>query len=151
MKTKNSINIVNRKAKFDYILEREEIAGIQLLGSEVKSIRLGSVNMTDSFCLFENGELWIRNIHISSNGGPFSHDPTRKRKLLLKKVELKKLEKKLVKGYTIIPSRIFLSDKNLIKVAICLAKGKKLFDKRESIKERDIKLEMAREKKLNIS
>lgn len=150
MKTKNSINIVNRKAKFDYILEREEIAGIQLLGSEVKSIRLGSVNMTDSFCLFENGELWIRNIHISSNGGPFSHDPTRKRKLLLKKVELKKLEKKLVKGYTIIPSRIFLSDKNLIKVAICLAKGKKLFDKRESIKERDIKLEMAREKKLNI-
>jgi SsrA-binding protein len=145
MKSTTTVNIVNRKAKFDYHLEKSEVAGIVLMGSEVKSIRTGKVNMTDSFCVFEDGELWIRNMHISSPGNAYSHDPVRARKVLLKRKELNKLEKDLIKGYTIIPVRIFSNAENLLKVEICLAKGKKQFDKRETIKERDIQRELSRE------
>ena len=145
MKSTTTVNIVNRKAKFDYHLEKSEVAGIVLMGSEVKSIRTGKVNMTDSFCVFEDGELWIRNMHISSPGNAYSHDPVRARKVLLKRKELNKLEKDLIKGYTIIPVRIFSNAENLLKVEICLAKGKKQFDKRETIKERDIQREINRE------
>lgn len=145
MKSTTTVNIVNRKAKFDYHLEKSEVAGIVLMGSEVKSIRTGKVNMTDSFCVFEDGELWIRNMHISSPGNAYSHDPVRARKVLLKRKELNRLEKDLIKGYTIIPVRIFSNAENLLKVEICLAKGKKQFDKRETIKERDIQRELSRE------
>jgi SsrA-binding protein len=145
MKSTTTVNIVNRKAKFDYHLEKSEVAGIVLMGSEVKSIRTGKVNMTDSFCVFEDGELWIRNMHISSPKNAYSHDPVRARKVLLKRKELNRLEKDLIKGYTIIPVRIFSNAENLLKVEICLAKGKKQFDKRETIKERDIQRELNRE------
>ena len=145
-KTTKSVNVINRKARFDFHLERAEIAGIQLVGSEVKAIREGHINMTDAFCAFDNGELWLRNVHITSPGNAYSHEPTRPRKLLLKKKELVKFEKDLIKGYTIIPTRLFSNADNLLKVEVCLAKGKKQFDKRETIKERDIQREMDRDR-----
>jgi SsrA-binding protein len=144
MKSKTNVSILNRKAKFDYHLERSEIAGIQLIGSEVKAIREGHINMADSFCMFENGELFAKGIHITSPGNAYSHEPTRSRKLLLKKKELAKFEKELVKGYSIIPYRIFSNENNLLKMEVFLAKGKKQFDKRETIKERDIQRDIAR-------
>jgi len=146
-KDTRSVNVINRKARFDFHLERAEIAGIQLMGSEVKAIREGYINMTEAFCVFENGELWIRNMHITSKGNAFSHEPARARKVLLKRKELNKLEKDLIKGYTIVPVRLFSNAENLLKVEICLAKGKKNYDKRETIKERDIKREISREEK----
>jgi SsrA-binding protein len=147
MKSTTTVNIVNRKAKFDYHLEKAELAGIQLVGSEVKAIRAGHVNMTDAFCVFENEELWVRNMSITSPKNAYSHEPTRARKILLKRKELNKMEKELTKGYTIIPVRLFTNSENLIKIEVCLAKGKKQFDKRETIKERDIKREISREEK----
>lgn len=144
MKNHTNVSVINRKAKFDYHLERSEVAGIQLLGSEVKAIRLGHINMADSFCTFENGELWVRGIHITSQGNAYSHEPTRTRKVLLKRKELNKFEKELVKGYSIIPYRIFSNERGFLKVEIFLAKGKKQFDKRETIKERDIQRDLDR-------
>ena len=144
MRSNTKVNIVNRKAKFDYHFERGEIAGIQLVGSEVKAIRFGHINMSDSFCVFENGELWARGISITSQGNAYSHEPTRARKVLLKRKELDKFEKELVKGYSIIPYRIFQNERGFLKMEIFLAKGKKQYDKREAIKERDIQREIAR-------
>jgi SsrA-binding protein len=144
MKSTTNVSILNRKAKFDYQLEKGEIAGIQLMGSEVKAIRNGRINMSDSYCLFERGELWVKGIHITSPGNAYSHEPIRNRKLLLKRKELNKLERSLVKGYSIIPYRIFTNEKNLIKIEIFLAKGKKQYDKRETLKEKAIQRDLLR-------
>ena len=140
-----AINIVNKKAKFEFFFERTENAGMVLVGSEVKSIREGKCTLVDAFCFFENGELFIRGMNIPNNCYAYSHDQMRNRKLLLKKKELKKLEKDLIKGLTIIPYRIYENDYGILKIEICLAKGKKLYDKRETIKERDIQREQQKQ------
>ena len=139
------IHIVNKKAKFEYFFERTENAGMVLFGSEVKAIRNGKCSLVDAFCSFENGELFIRGMNIPNEGNAFSHDPTRSRKLLLKRKELNKLEKDLVKGLTIIPYRIFENDYGILKIEISLAKGKKLYDKRNTIKERDLDREQKKD------
>ena len=118
-----------------------------LLGTEVKSLRAGKASFNDSYCIIHKGEVWLKSLHIAeySHGTVNNHDPLRDRKLLLRKREIKKIEGKLKeKGYTIVPLRIFFSDKNLAKIEIGLAKGKKLHDKRESIKQKDVEREMKR-------
>ena len=144
---KKSINIVNKKAKFEYSFLETLIVGIQLVGSEVKSIRQGKASISEGYCYFNNGELFIKGINISDYGYGSSHDTTRDRKLLLKKKELRDLENQLVKGLSIIPYRLFLNDKGLIKVEIVLARGKKLYGKRETIKKRDTERDMKRDLK----
>jgi SsrA-binding protein len=139
---KSKIEIVNRKSRFEYSFIRTEISGIKLTGSEVKSIRNGNASMTDSFCFFNGTELFVKGININSDGSPYSHEPNRDRKLLLKKRELLKLKNDLIKGYSIIPYRIFLSERGFIKVEVALVKGKKEFDKRETIKKREIEREI---------
>ena len=135
---KKSVNITNRKAKFEYEFIRTLTAGMQLLGSEVKAIRDSRVDFSDSYCYFNNGELYIRNLSITQMDSHYSHEAKRDRKLLLKKRELSKLEKDLVKNLTIVPYKIFETDKSMLKMAIALGRGKKLYDKRETIKNRDI-------------
>lgn len=118
-----------------------------LTGTEVKSLREGKASFNDSYCIFNKGELWIKSFHISeySHGTVNNHDPVRERKLLLNKRELKKLEAKIrEKGYTIIPLRLFFNEKNLAKLEIGLGKGKKLHDKRETIRQRDTERELKR-------
>ena len=118
-----------------------------LTGTEVKSLREGKANFNDSYCLFQNGELWIRSFHISeySHGTVNNHDPIRERKLLLKARELKKMEARIKdKGYTVVPLRLFFNEKNLAKLEIGLGKGKKLHDKRDTIRQRDTEREMKR-------
>lgn len=144
---KKSINIINKKARFEYEFLQTEIAGISLLGSEVKSIREGKVSISESYCYFNDGELYVKGMNISDYGYGSFHDTTRDRKLLLKKKELRYLEDRLVKGLSILPYRIFLNDKGLIKVEIVLGKGKKLYDKRESLKKKDVEREMGKLKK----
>lgn len=139
---KHNTNIINKKSKFEFTFIRTEISGIQLSGSEVKSIRLGKVSLVDSFCFFNENELFVKNININNDGSTFSHTPVRDRKLLLKKRELSKLKNDLIDGLTIVPYRLFVNDRGRIKVEIALAKGKKLYDKRETIKKRDIEREM---------
>jgi SsrA-binding protein len=139
---KHNTNIVNKKAKFEFSFIRTEISGIQLSGSEVKSIRLGKVSLVDSFCFFNENELFVKNINVNNDGSAFTHIPVRDRKLLLKKRELNKLKNDLIDGLTIIPYRLFVNDRGMIKVEIALAKGKKLYDKRETIKKRDIEREI---------
>jgi len=139
--------IKNRSAYHDYFIEDKYDAGMVLAGTEVKSIREGKVNFVDSFCTFHNGELWVKNMHIAEYrlGTTNNHIAVHDRKLLLTRRELRKLENKLKdKGYTIIPLRIFFSEKGLAKMEIGLAKGKKLYDKRESIKQRDTEKEVKR-------
>ena len=139
---KNKINIINKKSKFEYTFIRTEISGVQLTGSEVKSICDGKVTMTDSFCIFNGHELFLKNLNIYSDGSSYSHEPTRERKLLLKKKELSKLKGELVKGLVIIPYRLFTNERGLIKIEITLSKGKKIFDKRETIKKREFEREI---------
>lgn len=118
-----------------------------LLGTEVKSIRQGKVSFNDSYCLVHKGEIWVKSLHIAeySHGNLNNHNPVRDRKLLLQKKEIKKIESKLKeKGYTLIPLRMYFNEKNLIKIEIGLAKGKKLHDKRETIKKKDVEREMKR-------
>jgi len=118
-----------------------------LQGTEVKSIRGGKVSFNDSYCLLHQGEIWVKSLHIAecSHGNLNNHDPLRDRKLLLQKKEIRKIEAKLKeKGYTIVPLRIYFNDKNLVKIEIGLAKGKKLHDKSESIKQKDVEREMKR-------
>lgn len=137
----------NRQAFFNYAIEDKLIAGIVLLGTEVKSIREGKVSFNDAFCLFDKGELWLRGLYIAEYklGTHNNHIVVQDRKLLLKKRELKKWELKLKdKGYTIVPLRIFFNENNLVKVEIGLARGKKLHDKRESIKQKDAERDMKR-------
>jgi len=136
-KKKESLNVVNKRASFDYFIERTEIAGIQLVGTEVKAIKGGNISLVDSYCTIEKGEVFVRGLNIPINKNHFQHDPMRIKKLLLKKGEIKKMEKDLVKGMTIIPCRVFKNEKGLIKVEIGLAKGKKNYDKRETIKNRE--------------
>src|SRR5215211_7613830 len=142
------MEIKNRSAYFEYFIDDKYLAGIMLTGTEVKSLREGKANFNDSYCLFQKGELYIRSFHISeySHGTVNNHDPIRERKLLLNARELKKLEARIKKekGYTIVPLRLFFNEKNLAKLEIGLGKGKKLHDKRESIKERETDREMKR-------
>ena len=146
-KPTTEINIKNRKAEFEYILVTSFTAGIVLTGTEIKSIRAGKVNLTDSYCSFINGELWAHNIHISeyANGSYNNHEPKRDRKLLLNRKELKKLQSKLNdRGMTIIPTRMWINENGYAKLDIALARGKKMFDKRDSIKEKDQRRAAAR-------
>jgi SsrA-binding protein len=141
------MEIKNRQAYFEYFFDDKYVAGIVLTGTEVKSLREGKANFNDSYCVFYKGELWIKSFHISeySHGTINNHDPIRERKLLLNKRELKKLAAKIKeKGYTIIPLRLFFNEKNLAKMEIGLGKGKKLHDKRETIKQRDTERELKR-------
>lgn len=143
----NKVNIENRRAKFDYQFIEKLVAGMILTGTEIKSIREGKAALVDSYCYFRNNELFIKNMNISeySEGTHYNHEPNRERKLLLNKTELNKLQKKMKdQGLTIIPVRLFISDSGYAKLEIALAKGKKEFDKRESIKERDVKREIMR-------
>ena len=132
---KNKINIVNRKSKFEYQFIDTYNAGVVLNGVEVKSIRDSKFSFTDSYCIFQNGELFMKNTSISGIG---NDNIGRDRKLLLKKKELTKLNKDLINGLSIIPYRLYENDRGLFKIEIVLAKGKKLFDKKKSIKEREI-------------
>lgn len=146
-KKKPALEIINRKASHEYFFVNEFDAGIMLTGTEVKSIRDGNANMTDAYCLFDQGELWIRNLYIAEYeyGTDANHAPRRQRKLLLKKNELRKLERGMKeKGSTIVPFRIFVNDRGFIKITVCLARGKKSFDKRETIKARESKRELDR-------
>lgn len=146
-KEKNfSPTIQNRRASHNFHFLELWDAGIILKGTEIKSIREGKVQLQDAFCYFDKGELWIKNMEISPyEFGSFSNvEPKRPRKLLLKKSELAKIQQKLEKGMTLIPTKIFFNARNFAKVQIALAKGKKLYDKRESIKEREIKKDIAK-------
>jgi len=149
--SKDNINIKNRKAKFEYHLLDKFEAGIQLLGTEIKSIREGKASLAESYCYFNEEELFIKNMNIGeySHGNINNHDPIRERKLLLHKRELNKLKNNLEKGgnNTIIPLRLYLNEKGIAKIEIALATGKKLYDKRDSIKEKDIKRDMDRRMK----
>jgi SsrA-binding protein len=141
------VDIKNRKASFEYFFLEEFTAGLSLTGTEIKSIRQGKVNFQDAYCLFMDGELYIRSLHISpyTEGTHYNHDPMRDRKLLLTKREMRKLNENLKdQGLTIIPVRLFTSDRGFAKLHIALAKGKKLYDKRDSIKEKDLKRESDR-------
>ncbi len=146
-KKKQKIEIVNRKAAYEYSFIQEYDAGIMLTGSEIKSIRNGNANLSDAYCIFENGELWVRNLYIAEYeyGSDSNHLPRRNRKLLLRRPEIRKLERGIrEKGSTIIPYKIFISDRGLAKLTIELARGKKSFDKRETIKEREDKRDLDR-------
>lgn len=141
------IQIKNKRAYFDYHILETFVAGIALLGTEIKSIRQGKANMTDAFCMFIGNNLYVRNLHISeySHSSFYHHDIKRDRALLLQKREMKKLRVKgEEKGYTIVPLRIFTNERGYAKIEIALAQGKKEFDKRDSIKERESKREMDR-------
>ena len=145
--TPTRLHIVNRKASFEFELLDNFTAGIQLTGTEIKSIREGKVNMSDAFCAFQGTELFVRNMHISeySQGTHYNHEPKRSRKLLLKKRELKKMLNKVKeKGFTIVPLKMFLSDTGYAKMEVSLARGKKTYDKRDSLKEKEGKRELDR-------
>jgi len=137
----------NRQAFYDYFIDVKYDAGMVLLGTEVKSLRGGRASFNDSYCLVHDGEIWLKSLHIAeySHGTVNNHDPLRDRKLLLEKREIRKIETKLKeKGYTLIPLRIFFNSRNLAKIEIGLARGKKMYDKRESIKQKDVEKEMKR-------
>ena len=141
------MEIKNRTATFDYFIEDKFDAGMMLTGTEVKALREGKASFNDSYCLFDHEELYIKGLHISpySHGSYANHNPIRDRKLLLKKKEINKISQKLKeKGFTIIPLKIFFNDRGLAKIQIGLGKGKKLHDKRESIKERETQREIKR-------
>jgi SsrA-binding protein len=137
----------NRQAFHEFFIDARYEAGMVLTGTEVKSIREGKASFNDAYCLIHKGEVWVKSLHIGvySHGSVNNHDPLRDRKLLLQKREIRKIESKLKeKGYTLVPLKIFFNEKNLAKMEIGLARGKKLFDKRESIKQRDVEREMKR-------
>ena len=137
----------NRQAYFHYFIEDKYVAGIALLGTEVKSIRDGKLSFNDAFCMFDEGELWVRGLFIASytHGTANNHIEVHDRKLLLNKKELKKIQAKLKEqGYTIVPLKVFFNEKNFVKVEIGLGKGKKLYDKRETIKSRDVEKDIKR-------
>ncbi|MEO6903919.1 MAG: SsrA-binding protein SmpB [Bacteroidia bacterium] len=150
MNTKNIINIKNKKASFEYAFIDTYIAGIQLTGTEIKSIREGKIIVNEAFCVFLRNELYVRNMHIAHyfNGTYNNVAEKRDRKLLLNSRELEKLSGKLKdQGLTIIPLRLFVNDKGYAKLEIALAKGKKTYDKRDDIKKRDIERETSRKLK----
>lgn len=144
------IIVKNKKALFEYNLLDSFEAGIQLLGSEIKSIRAGKVNLQEAYCFFSGDELFIKGMHIAeySHGGYANHDPVRPRKLLLKRIELRKIKNKLKeKGLTVIPVKLYINERGLAKLEIAIAKGKKLYDKRQDIKTKDVKRELDRTRK----
>lgn len=146
----NKVNFKNRKASFEYHFLEKYIAGIVLTGTEIKSIREGKLNLSEAYCYFNRGELFVKQMHISpyTQGTHYNHEPMRERKLLLKNRELKKLEAKSQQeqGLTIVPVRLFVNDRGWAKMEVALAKGKKLYDKREDIKQKDMQREMRRMK-----
>lgn len=150
MKFKNNIEIKNRKARFEYEILDTYMAGIVLGGTEIKAIRLGKASIAESFCEFKDNELWVINMTVQeySHATYFNHQPKQARKLLLNRKELKKLEKDVnSSGNTIIPLKLFINSKGLAKMDIALAKGKKLHDKRETIRDRDNKKRLDQIKK----
>jgi SsrA-binding protein len=149
-KAPRAVNILNRKAEFEYFFEAEYEAGIMLTGTEIKSIRAGYANLNDAYCVFEGNELYVRGLHISeySAGSYYNHEAKRTRKLLLRSSELRKWARKLKeKGFTIIPYRMYINDRGFCKLKIALARGKKSYDKRETMKASDNKRELDRVKK----
>lgn len=147
-----AINIKNKRATFDYEFVETFTAGIVLTGTEIKSIRMGKAGLVDTYCFFSKGELWVKNMHITEYfyGSYNNHIVRRDRKLLLNKKELKKLERGIKEtGFTIIPVRMFINEKGLAKLVIALGKGKKQYDKRESLKEKDDRRTMDRIRKIN--
>lgn len=139
------MEISNRSAYHDYYIEQKYIAGLVLSGTEVKSLRAGKASFNDAYCLFDHGELFVKSLHISEYklGTIYNHLPTQERKLLLERKELRKLENKTKeKGYTIVPLKIFFSEKGWAKIEIGLGKGKQEHDKRNTIRERDSKKEI---------
>ncbi len=146
-KIQKKISIKNKKAYFDYEILDKYTAGIKLLGTEIKSIRESKASIKEAYCYVDNGEVFIKNMHITeyANGGFINHEPYRLRKLLLNKKEIEKIEKKLKDvGITIVPLVMFISEKGYAKLEIGIAKGKKLFDKRESLKQKDTKRDLDR-------
>ncbi len=144
-----SVKIIaqNKKARFNYFVEDKIECGIELQGTEVKSVKDGNVSFADSFAEIQNGEVWIRNFHISEYAfsSVFNHDPDRKKRLLLHKEEIKRLQRKVEeKGYTLVPLDFYLK-KGRVKISLGVCKGKKLFDKRDTIKQRDLDREMSRD------
>ncbi|MBO7190394.1 MAG: SsrA-binding protein SmpB [Alistipes sp.] len=147
-----NINIRNKRATFDYEILEEYVAGVVLVGTEIKSLRLGKASLVDSYCYFECGELWIRNVNIAEYtwGTCNNHVPKRDRKLLLNRKELNKLQRSLQdRGLTVVGLRIFINERGLAKIVVGLARGRKSFDKREYIKENDAKREMDKAMKVN--
>ncbi|KXK40880.1 MAG: SsrA-binding protein SmpB [Saprospiraceae bacterium] len=145
--------IINRKAKFEYHFIQVFEAGIALTGTEVKALRQGLANLNDAYCLFDNGNLTVKSMFIAEydHGTIYNHDARRDRRLLLHKSELKKLERRVTeKGLTIIPYRLYFSERGFAKLEIALAQGKKAYDKRETLKERDNKREIDRLKKIKL-
>jgi SsrA-binding protein len=141
------LNIRNKRARFEYHLMDTFVAGIQLKGTEIKSIRNGKASILEAYCICQTGEVFIRNMHVSEyeNASFYHHKPRSDRKLLLNKKEIQKISKFLLdKGNTLIPLKLFLSDKGWVKIEIALAQGKKLHDKRQDLKEKDDKREMDR-------
>jgi SsrA-binding protein len=147
LKPQNNINIKNKKAFFEFEILENFTAGVQLQGTEIKSIREGKAGLVDSYCQFFAGELYVKNMHIAEYffGNLQNHEAKRERKLLLNKKELRKLERKVREtGLTIVPLRLFLNDKGFAKIEIGLSRGKKIYDKRESLKENDSKRDIDR-------
>ncbi len=144
---KSKIEITNRRAEHEYFFDAQFEAGMVLTGTEIKSIRMGNANLNDAYCLFKNGELFVKNMYVKEYkyGTTNQHETRRDRKLLLTRPELSKLEKKVKeKGFTIVPYRLFISDRGLAKLEIALARGKKSYDKRETIKQKDLKRDLDR-------
>ncbi len=139
--------IKNRSAYHEFFIDARYDAGMVLQGTEVKSIRGGKVSFNDAYCLVHKGEIWVKSLHIAeySHGNLNNHEPMRDRKLLLQKKEIKKIETKLKeKGYTLVPLRLYINDKGFVKIEIGLARGKKLHDKRETLRKKDVEREMKR-------
>jgi len=150
VETKKQIITTNKKASFSYTLSMFFICGIKLEGSEIKSIREKKANITDSYCIINNNEVWVKNMDIAKYSFCTSqnYEPKKERKLLLKKTEIKKIKKSLeAKGMSLIPTKLLINEKGFAKLEVAIAKGKKTYDKRESLKEKDIKLEMQRKKR----
>jgi SsrA-binding protein len=146
-KISNSVNIENRRARYDYQFIDTYTAGLVLKGTEIKSIREGKAGLADSYCYFKGDELFVRNLHIAEyeNASFYTHDPIRERKLLLGRQELNKLQRAMKdQALTIVPVKLFISDKGFAKLNIALAKGKKAFDKRDDIKKKDVERELQR-------
>ena len=144
---KNQIKIKNKKAYYEYFISEKYVAGIQLTGTEIKSIQTGKVSLKEAYCTFKGDELFVINLHIAEYkyGTHYNHEPKRDRKLLLTKRELRKLGIKIKeKGFTVIPTLLFVNENGLAKLEIGVARGKKLYDKRESIKTKDNKREADR-------
>lgn len=147
MKLSRDINIKNRRASFDYAITETFTAGIVLTGTEIKSIRLGKASLADTYCYVHNGEVWVKNMYIAQYfyGTYNNHLERRERKLLLNRKEIRTIEKAAqAPGFTIVPLRLFISGRGLAKLVIGIGRGKKEYDKRQTIKERDDKRSMAR-------